>query len=63
MRRMILTSLVLLPVMAHAQAATSTEPQPSTSSASLHAELTGHTVEHREVLAGGEVIVRRSAGA
>ena len=40
MRRMILTSLVLLPVMAHAQAATSTEPQPSTSSANLHAELT-----------------------
>jgi TonB family protein len=35
---MILTSLVLLPVMAHAQAATSTEPQPSTSSAM--AELT-----------------------
>ena len=33
MRRMILTSLVLVPVMAHAQAATSTEPQPSTSSA------------------------------
>jgi TonB family protein len=37
---MILTSLVLLPVMAHAQAATSTEPQPSTSSAMLQAELT-----------------------
>jgi TonB family protein len=36
---MILTSLVLLPVMAHAQAATSTEPQPSTSSAMV-AELT-----------------------
>ena len=33
MRRMILTSLVLVPVMAHAQTATSTEPQPSTSSA------------------------------
>jgi hypothetical protein len=33
MRRMILTTLVLVPVMAHAQAATSTEPQPSTSSA------------------------------
>jgi TonB family protein len=33
MRRMILTSLVLVPVMAHAQAVTSTEPQPSTSSA------------------------------
>src|SRR5579871_1850657 len=40
MRRMILTTLVLLPVMAHAQATTSTEPQPSTSSATLHAELT-----------------------
>jgi len=40
MRRMILTSLVLLPVMAQAQAATSTEPQPSTSSATLQAELT-----------------------
>lgn len=38
MRRMILTSLVLLPVMAHAQARTSTEPQPSTSSV-LVAEL------------------------
>jgi TonB family protein len=33
MRRMILTSLVLLPVMAHAQVGTSTEPKPSTSSA------------------------------
>jgi TonB family protein len=33
MRRMILTSLVLLPVMAQAQARTSSEPQPSTSSA------------------------------
>jgi TonB family protein len=43
MRRMILTSLVLLPVMAHAQAGTSTEPQPSTSSAMLHAELTRPT--------------------
>lgn len=40
MRRMIMSSLVLLPVMAHAQASTSTEPQPSTSSAMLHAELT-----------------------
>jgi len=39
MRRMILTSLVLLPVMAQAQARTSTEPQPSTSSAMLQAEL------------------------
>jgi TonB family protein len=37
---MILTSLVLLPVMAHAQAATSTGPQPSSSSAMLQAELT-----------------------
>ena len=41
MRRMILTSLVLLPVMAHASANTSTEPQPSTSSA-LTAELAQH---------------------
>jgi TonB family protein len=40
MRRMILTSLVLLPVLAHAQASTSTEPQPSISSANLLAELT-----------------------
>jgi TonB family protein len=39
MRRTILTSLVLLPVMAHAQASTSTEPKPSTSSA-MEAELT-----------------------
>jgi len=36
---MILTTLVLLPVMAHAQAVTSTGPQPSTSSAVLLAEL------------------------
>jgi TonB family protein len=40
MRRMILTSLVLLPVMAHAQSSTSTEPQPSRSSAVNVAELT-----------------------
>ena len=39
MRRMILTSLVLLPVMAHAASTTSTEPQPSTSSAMLAAEI------------------------
>lgn len=39
MRRMILTSLVLLPVMAHAQAGTAIEHQPSTSSAT-EAELT-----------------------
>jgi TonB family protein len=37
---MILTSLVLLPVMAHAQARAAAEPQPSTSSAMLVAELT-----------------------
>jgi hypothetical protein len=37
MRRMILTSLVLFPVMAHAAANTSIEPQPSTSSATLEA--------------------------
>jgi TonB family protein len=40
MRRMILTSLVLLPVLARAQASTATEPKPSTSSANLRAELT-----------------------
>jgi TonB family protein len=39
MRRMILTSLVLLPVLAHAQASPATEPMPSASSATL-AELT-----------------------
>jgi TonB family protein len=39
MRRMILTSLVLFPVLAHAQAGTVTEPKPSTSSAMLQAEL------------------------
>jgi TonB family protein len=36
---MILTSLVLLPVMAHAASTTSTEPQPSSSSALLAAEI------------------------
>jgi TonB family protein len=40
MRRMILTSLVLLPVMAHAQARTSTATQLSPSSAVNEAELT-----------------------
>jgi TonB family protein len=39
MRRMILTSLVLIPVLAHAQSSTSTEPRPSTSSAMVQAEL------------------------
>ena len=39
MRRMILTSLVLLPVMAHAAAPATTEPQPSPSSALLAAEI------------------------
>jgi TonB family protein len=33
MRRMILTSLALIPMVAHAAASTSTEPKPSTSSA------------------------------
>lgn len=42
MRRMIMTSLVLLPVMAHAQAGTSTEPQPSNSPATV-AELSQPT--------------------
>ncbi len=40
MRRMILTSLVLLPVLAHAQAGTPTGRKPSTSSATVEAELT-----------------------
>lgn len=40
MRRMIMTSLILLPVMAHAQAGTSTEIKPSTFSAMNEAELT-----------------------
>ena len=40
MRRMILTTLVLLPVMAHAQASTSTVTQQSPSSAVNEAELT-----------------------
>ena len=40
MRRMILTSLVLLPVMAHAQASTLIGPKPFTSSANVQAELT-----------------------
>jgi TonB family protein len=39
MRRMILTSLVLVPVLAHAQAGISTEPKPFASSAVLQAEL------------------------
>jgi TonB family protein len=37
---MILTSLVLIPVLAHAQAGTSTGPKPSPSSATVQAELT-----------------------
>src|SRR5580698_7822715 len=40
---MILTSLVLLPVMAHAAAKTSTELQPSGSSVAVQAELTQPT--------------------
>jgi len=43
MRRMILTSLVLIPVLAHAQAGTPTGPKPSTSSAMVQAELTQPT--------------------
>ena len=39
MHRTVLTSLVMLPVLAHAQAKTSTEPQPSHSAAVLLAEL------------------------
>lgn len=40
MRRMILTSLVLIPVLANAQTSAPTGPQPSSSSAILEAELT-----------------------
>ncbi len=40
MRRMILTSLVLFPVLAHAQASAPAEPKPSPSSAVQLAELT-----------------------
>jgi len=40
MRRLILTSLVLIPVLAQAQTSTSTEPKPSTSSAMVQAKLT-----------------------
>jgi TonB family protein len=45
MRRMILTSVVLLPVMAQAATVTSTEPKPSTSSAmlSVAADTGSHT--------------------
>ncbi len=42
MRRMILTSLALIPMVAHAASTTSTEPKPSTSSAMV-AELTQPT--------------------
>jgi TonB family protein len=40
MRRMILTTLVLLPALASAQAGTSAEPKPSPSSAKVQADLT-----------------------
>jgi TonB family protein len=49
---MILTSLVLLPVLAQAQASTATEPKPSTSSASLRAELTQPTGAAVHAMAG-----------
>ena len=52
MRRMILTSLVLLPVLARAQASPATEPKPSTSSASLRAELTQPTGAAVHAMAG-----------
>ena len=52
MRRMILTSLVLLPVLARAQASTATEPKPSTSSANLRAELTQPTGASVHAMAG-----------
>jgi TonB family protein len=39
MRRMILTSLVLIPVLAHAEARSASEPKPFTSSAAFQAEL------------------------
>ncbi len=40
MSRMIISSLVMLPLMAHAQSSISTEAKPSTSSAIMEAELT-----------------------
>ena len=52
MRRMILTSLVLLPVLARAQASPATEPKPSTSSATLRAELTQPTGAAVHAMAG-----------
>ena len=52
MRRMILTSLVLLPVLARAQASPATEPKPSTSSATLRAELTQPTRAAVHAMAG-----------
>jgi len=56
MRRMILTSLVLFPVLAHAQAGTLAEPKPSTSSAVLQAELKQPAGLYSEVaLAAAEV--------
>ena len=52
MRRMILTSLVLLPALARTQASTAAEPKPSTSSASLRAELTQPTGTAVHAMAG-----------
>ena len=52
MRRMILTSLVLLPVLARAQVSPATEPKPSTSSATLRAELTQPTGASVHAMAG-----------
>ena len=52
MRRMILTSLVLLPALARTQASTAAEPKPSTSSASLRAEFTQPTGAAVHAMAG-----------
>ena len=52
MRRMILTSLVLLPALARTQASTAAEPKPSTSSANLRAELTQPTGASVHAMAG-----------
>jgi TonB family protein len=54
MRRMILTSLVLFPVLAHAQAGIATEPKPFTSSAALYAELNKPAGLAEVAMAAGE---------
>ena len=62
MRRMILATLVLIPVLANAQASTSTGRQLSNSSASLHAELKQPAGLYAAVaLAAGETKAAASA--